>query len=128
MNPGEMRYTRDHEWIAPEGNGQATVGITDHAQAALGDITFVELPPPGRRVKAGEPLAVVESVKAAADVYAPAAGVVTAVNEALDKHPELVNQEPFGKGWLCKLGEVEESALEALMTAEQYAAFRAAEA
>ncbi|RME80920.1 MAG: glycine cleavage system protein GcvH [Zetaproteobacteria bacterium] len=102
MIPEQLQYTKEHEWVRMEGD-VATVGITDHAQEALGDIVYVELPEPGRKLKAGEAFAVVESVKAASDVYAPVAGEVIEVNEALSEHPEWINTDPYGKGWMVKI-------------------------
>lgn len=101
--PETLRYTRTHEWLRQEADGSVTVGITDHAQAQLGDLVYVELPAPGSALAAGQPCAVVESVKAAADVYAPLAGEVAAVNQALIAAPEQVNQDPYGSGWLLRL-------------------------
>ena len=98
----ERRYTETHEWITEEG-GVATVGITDYAQAQLGDVVFLELPRAGAKVVAGESFGVIESVKAASDLYAPVAGTITEVNERLAQNPELVNREPYGDGWLIKL-------------------------
>jgi glycine cleavage system H protein len=97
----ERRYTKSHEWLTVEGNS-VTVGITDFAQAQLGDVVFLELPSPGRKLDAGESFGVVESVKAASDLYAPVAGRVTAVNDKLTAHPELVNTDPYGEGWIVK--------------------------
>jgi glycine cleavage system H protein len=97
----ERRYTKSHEWLTVEGNS-VTVGITDFAQAQLGDVVFLELPSPGRKLDAGETFGVVESVKAASDLYAPVAGRVTAVNDKLTAHPELVNTDPYGEGWIVK--------------------------
>jgi len=102
MIPEHLRYTKEHEWVRMDGD-LATVGITDHAQEALGDVVYVELPEPGRRLEAGEAFAVVESVKAASDVYAPVAGEVVEVNEALAEHPEWLNTDPYGKGWIVKI-------------------------
>jgi glycine cleavage system H protein len=99
---GERRYTESHEWIS-EDAGVATVGITDFAQAQLGDVVFLELPRAGAKVAAGESFGVIESVKAASDLYAPAAGTISEVNERLAQNPELVNREPYGDGWLIKL-------------------------
>jgi glycine cleavage system H protein len=127
MDPKQLRYTRDHEWIGIDGD-LAVVGITDHAQAALGDITFVELPAVGRDLKAHETLGVVESVKAASDIFTPVAGTVREVNAALAERPELVNQQPYGEGWLCKLAGVDQAKLDELMTAAAYEAFCASEA
>lgn len=117
----DMKYTKDHEWIRFEGE-VAVIGITDHAQNALGDVVFVDLPEPGREVTAGEAVAVVESVKAASDVYAPIAGRVTEVNSGLVDEPALINSEPTGAGWFFKITPA--GALpEDLMTADEYAAF-----
>lgn len=101
--PDTLRYTQTHEWLRQEADGSVTVGITDHAQAQLGDLVYVELPAIGKALAAGDACAVVESVKAAADVYAPLAGTVLAVNEALNGAPELVNQDPYGAGWLMRV-------------------------
>jgi len=101
--PDELKYTPEHEWVRVEGDGTVTVGITDHAQHALGELVFVELPDVDRVLKSGESCAVVESVKAASDVYAPLAGTVTAVNGALGTEPNLVNGNPFGDGWLFRM-------------------------
>ena len=98
----ERRYTKSHEWLTVEGKS-VTVGITDFAQAQLGDVVFLELPSPGRKLATGESFGVVESVKAASDLYAPVAGRVTEVNEKLTAHPELVNTDPYGEGWIVKL-------------------------
>jgi len=113
------RYTKDHEWIRLDGD-VATVGITEHAQSQLGDIVFVELPEIGRKVDQGGEAAVVESVKAASDVYAPASGEVVAVNQALDGAPGAVNEEAEGKGWFFRLKLSDAGQLDALMTGEQY--------
>lgn len=101
--PDTLRYTRSHEWLRQEADGSITVGITDHAQAQLGDLVYVELPAVGDTLEAGAACAVVESVKAAADVYAPVGGTVAAVNAALSDAPEQVNQDPYGDGWLLRL-------------------------
>ncbi len=98
----ERRYTKSHEWLTVEGKS-VTVGVTDFAQAQLGDVVFLELPSPGRKLDVGESFGVVESVKAASDLYAPVAGRVTAVNDKLTAHPELVNSDPYGDGWIMKL-------------------------
>jgi glycine cleavage system H protein len=118
----ELRFTKDHEWIRLEGD-VATVGITDHAQNALGDVVFVDLPEAGREVSEGEAIAVVESVKAASDVYAPIAGRVVEANAALTENPALVNSAPTGEGWFFKLEGVNAAAVEALMDETAYAAF-----
>ena len=101
--PAELKYARTHEWLRPEDDGSVTLGISDHAQEALGDLVFVEIPEVGRSVTPGEACAVVESVKAASDVYSPIAGEVTAVNEALASQPELLNSDPYGEGWIMKI-------------------------
>ena len=101
--PDTLRYTQTHEWLRQEADGTITVGITDHAQAQLGDLVYVELPAVGKALAAGDACAVVESVKAAADVYAPLAGSVLAVNDALSGAPEQVNQDPYGAGWLLRV-------------------------
>jgi glycine cleavage system H protein len=118
----DLRFTKDHEWIRLEG-GIATVGITDHAQNALGDVVFVDLPEVGREVTEGEAVAVVESVKAASDVYAPLAGRVVAVNAALGETPGLINSEPTGEGWFFRLEGVDAAAIAELMDEATYAAF-----
>ena len=101
--PGDLMYTNDHEWIRREDDGSVTVGITDHAQAALGDLVYVELPELDQDVDAGGDMAVVESVKAASDVYAPIGGTVVAVNEELADDPERINSDPYGDGWIVRL-------------------------
>jgi len=120
----ELRYTRDHEWIRVEGD-IATVGISAFAQEQLGDVVFVELPEIGRTVSAGAEAAVVESVKAASEVYAPVSGEVVAVNEALNEKPELVNSDPTGEGWFMKIRLADAGELDALMDDSGYAAFTA---
>jgi glycine cleavage system H protein len=101
--PADLRYAKSHEWLKPEGDGTATVGITAYAQDSLGDITYVQLPKVGAELKAGEVFGVVESVKAASDLYAPAAGTVVAANAALASSPETVNRAPYGDGWIMRL-------------------------
>ncbi len=118
----ELRFTKDHEWIRLEGD-VATIGITDHAQNALGDVVFVDLPEPGRQVAEGEACAVVESVKAASDVYAPVAGRVAESNAALAENPALVNASPTAEGWFFKLDGVDPAEVAALMDEAAYAAF-----
>lgn len=118
------RYTKDHEWIRLDGD-VATVGITDHAQSQLGDIVYVELPEIGRQVEKGGDAAVVESVKAASDVYAPASGEVVAVNQALDGAPGSINEEAEGKGWFFRLKLSAPDELNELMTDQQYKEFLA---
>ena len=116
-----LRYRDSHEWIEP-GTSPAAVGITDHAQAELTDIVYVELPEVGRTVEAGESCAVVESVKAASDIYAPVAGEIVAVNDQLTGNPGLVNTDPFTEGWLFKIAPTDSSAAESLMDAAAYRA------
>lgn len=118
--PSDLRYTESHEWVRAEDDGTLQVGITDHAQEQLGDLVFVELPEVGDEVKAGDACAVVESVKAASDVYSPVSGEVTAVNESLADNPELVNQDAFGDGWLFAVKPEDEGELESLLDAEAY--------
>ena len=123
----EIRYTKDHEWVRLEGD-VATVGISNHAQEALGDVVFVELPEPGRAVEEGEACAVVESVKAASDIYAPLAGKVIEVNQTLVDEPGTVNVDPIEGGWFFKLSGVEFEAFAALMDEDEYAEFVESEA
>ena len=118
-NPVNLKYTASHEWVKTEADGSITVGITQHAQELLGDMVFVESPEVGRKLKAKEECAVVESVKAAADIYAPVAGVVTASNAALDSAPESLNSDPFG-AWLFKMKPDNASDVAALMDATAY--------
>jgi glycine cleavage system H protein len=119
--PGNLKYTASHEWVRSEADGTVTVGITDHAQAALGDLVFLELPAVGRKVAAEEACAVVESVKAASDIYAPVGGEVVAVNDALASAPEQVNQDAYA-AWLFKLKPADAGAVAKLLDAEAYAA------
>lgn len=101
--PGDLKYTNEHEWLRQEEDGSVTIGITDHAQSALGDLVYVELPEVGQEVEAGGEMAVVESVKAASDVYAPISGSVLAVNDALADDPEKINADPYGDGWIVRM-------------------------
>ncbi len=101
--PGDLRYTDEHEWLRQEEDGSVTIGITDHAQTALGDLVYVELPEVGQEMEAGGEMAVVESVKAASDVYAPIGGEVTAINEELSDDPEKINTDPYGDGWIVRM-------------------------
>jgi glycine cleavage system H protein len=118
----DTKFTKDHEWVRLDG-GVATVGITDHAQNALGDVVFVDLPEVGRQVTAGEAVAVVESVKAASDVYAPIAGKVVAVNAALSDNPGAINAAPTTEGWFFKIEPADANEIAALMDESAYAAF-----
>jgi glycine cleavage system H protein len=117
--PANLKYTDSHEWLRAESDGTVTVGITDHAQAALGDLVFVELPVVGRQLKAGEACAIVESVKAASDVYAPIAGAVVAVNDALPGAPETLNADAYA-AWLFRLQPADAAALAAMLDAAAY--------
>lgn len=125
--PADLRYTKTHEWVRKLSDGTLEIGITDHAQHALGDLVFVEVPDSGRTVGAGEPCAVVESVKAASDVYAPIAGEITGGNGELKSTPELVNSDPYGAGWLLRLKPASIAALDSLMKAPDYEAMLRAE-
>lgn len=118
--PSELKYASSHEWARLEDDGTVTVGITDHAQQALGDVVFVETPEVGATVAAGDEAGVVESVKAASDIYAPIGGEVIAVNESLEDEPEQVNAEPYEDGWFFRIQPTDLSELEALLSAEDY--------
>ncbi|PHM68166.1 glycine cleavage system protein GcvH [Xenorhabdus sp. KJ12.1] len=120
--PVELKYTESHEWVRSEGNGEYTVGITEHAQQLLGDMVFIDLPEIGTQVNVGDDCAVVESVKAASDIYAPLSGEVIAVNPALEGSPELVNSEPYYDGWLFRIKVADESKLSDLLDADGYRA------
>lgn len=120
--PSELRYASSHEWSREEADGSITVGITNHAQDALGDVVFVELPEVGRQLSAGDECAVVESVKAASDIYAPVSGEVIAINEALSDAPELINSDPYGEAWLFRVKPSDSSELDDLLDAEGYQA------
>lgn len=118
--PANLRYAKSHEWLKVEADGTATVGITDYAQNSLGDITFVQLPKVGATLKAGDTFGVVESVKAASDLYSPVGGTVTAVNQTLDSAPETVNGSPYENGWIMKLKLANPSEAQGLMDAAAY--------
>ena len=119
--PSNLKYAKSHEWVRLEGD-IATVGISDHAQHELTDIVFVELPEVGRRVKAGESCAVVESVKTASDIYSPVSGEITEVNQAVLSNPALVNDQPYGEGWFYKIKIQDRTEADRLLTAEDYGA------
>lgn len=121
--PVELKYVKSHEWLRLEGDGTVTVGITDHAQQALGDLVFVEVPAVGRMLEANESCAVVESVKAASDVYAPAAGEVIAANATLGSSPEILNSDPYGAGWMWKMKPASTADLSGLLDAAGYEAY-----
>jgi glycine cleavage system H protein len=118
--PADLKYAKSHEWLKVAADGTATVGITDYAQNSLGDITYVQVPKPGTTLRAGETFGVVESVKAASDVYAPVAGTVLEVNKALEANPEKVNQSPYGEGWMLKLKLVNPADAGALLSPADY--------
>ncbi len=120
--PSELKYTSDHEWLRIEDDGNVVVGVTDHAQAALGELVFVELPEQGSEVGQGDACAVVESVKAASDVYAPITGEILETNEQLGDAPEKVNQDPYGDGWLFRMRPADVDALGDLLDADAYQA------
>lgn len=126
--PADLKYAKSHEWVRVEADGTVTLGITDHAQEALGDLVYVELPEVGASLAAGSEFAVVESVKAASDVYMPVGGEILEVNEALSDAAELVNEDPYGKGWLCKVRLSDTSELDGLLDADAYSAHAEAEA
>ncbi|WP_261842566.1 glycine cleavage system protein GcvH [Aliamphritea ceti] len=119
--PSELKYVASHEWIRHEGDGVVTIGVTDHAQELLGDVVFVELPEVGSEFALGDDMGVVESVKAASDIYAPLTGEVIAVNEALEDEPEQVNGDPYGDGWFFQMRVGSQEELDALLDAEVYA-------
>lgn len=120
--PAEFKYSKEHEWVKRE-NSKVRVGITDYAQKELGDVVYVELPQVGRKVKQGESFAVVESVKAVSDVYAPVSGEVVEINKELENKPELINQSPHEKGWMAVIAMQNPAELDALMSAAEYEKF-----
>ncbi len=126
--PANLKYTRDHEWLRLEDDGLVSLGITDHAQQALGELVFVELPEVDQELVSGDACAVVESVKAASDVYAPISGSIAEVNPALEDEPERVNSSPYEEGWLLRLSPTAPGELDELFDAEAYEQFVAAEA
>lgn len=120
--PGDLKYSKEHEWLRKEADGSYTVGITEHAQELLGDMVFVDLPDVGTTVSAGDDCAVAESVKAASDIYAPIGGEIVAVNDSLNDSPELVNSAPYGEGWIFKIKANDEAEVAALLDATGYSA------
>ena len=118
--PSHLQYTESHEWVSTEDNGNARIGISDHAQEALGDLVFVELPVVGDEIGQGDSCAVVESVKAASDIYAPVSGLVVAINEDLESDPALINADPYGDGWLFELELIDPEELDGMKDAEAY--------
>lgn len=127
QNPSDLRYTASHEWLRDNGDGTATVGITFHAQDALGELVYVELPEAGRQVAAGEACVVVESTKAASDVYAPLAGEIVEANAALADAPQTVNEAPYAAGWLFRIKLADSGAIASLLSADEYTAGPGAE-
>jgi len=119
--PSDLRYRDSHEWVRLEDDGSVVVGISDHAQAALGDMVFVELPEPGMSYAQGDACAVVESVKAASDIYAPISGEVIEFNPALEDDPAMVNTDPYGDGWLFSISPSDPDEIDGLMNSEEYA-------
>ena len=120
MIPESLRYTKDHEWVRVEG-AELVIGITHHAQELLGDLTFVDLPKVGKTLKEHDTLSVVESTKAASDIFAPLTGTVTAANAALSADPGVINRDPYGEGWICRLKDWDQQRLPSLLTPAQYA-------
>lgn len=119
--PSELRYSTDHEWVRVDGNA-VTIGITEFAQDALGDVVFVDMPETGASVGAGDSFSEVESTKSVSDIYAPVTGAVSAVNDALEAQPDLLNSDPYGDGWICRIEMTDPSELDGLMDAEAYRA------
>jgi glycine cleavage system H protein len=121
--PEELRYTKDHEWTKLESDDLVTVGITDHAQNSLGDIVYLELPQPGKQLKKGETLGVVESIKAVSDIYSPVTGTVVEAHSDLSSDPAAINSDPYGRGWLLKIRVTDKNTLEGLLDAKAYEQF-----
>ncbi|MGB2960581.1 MAG: glycine cleavage system protein GcvH [Bacteroidota bacterium] len=117
--PDDLKYTKDHEWIRVDGE-TATIGITDYAQGELGDVVFVELPDTGKELKQGDSFGTIEAVKSVSDLYSPVSGTVTEVNGELSSTPELVNKDPYGKGWMVKIGVTDRAELESMLEAAAY--------
>jgi len=120
QTPTELKYSATHQWARLESDGTVVIGITDYAQNELGDVVFVEAPRLGDKMSAGEQICIVESVKTASEVYAPVSGEIIAINTQLDSHPELVNDEPYGQAWFCRMRPTDPAELELLMNAEAY--------
>jgi glycine cleavage system H protein len=121
--PEDLRYTKEHEWVRDEGDGRVRVGITDYAQGALGDVVYVDVPEVGTTVTAGQPFSEVESTKSVSDVYAPVSGTVAERNAALDEHPELINEAPYGDGWIVLLQVADPQGMSELIDAGGYRTF-----
>jgi glycine cleavage system H protein len=119
--PGDLKFLKSHEWARVEGDGRVTIGISDHAQGLLGDLVYVELPEVGAEAKAGMQIAVVESVKAASDVYSPISGTVVEVNDALEGKPETINEDAYGEGWICVIELSNKDELNELLDPDAYA-------
>jgi glycine cleavage system H protein len=119
--PADLRYSEDHEWVRRDGD-VVTIGITEYAQDSLGDVVFVDIPDQGATVSAGESFTEVESTKSVSDIYAPVSGTITAVNDALDGAPELLNSDPYGEGWICSISMSDPSELDSLLDADAYRA------
>lgn len=124
--PANLLFAKSHEWVMNNGDGTVTVGISDHAQSLLGDVVFVEVPEVGREIEAGEEFSLVESVKAASDIYCPLSGEIVAINEVLEDAPETINEDPYGEGWIAKIRLSDTEALASMMDAEAYAEIVAA--
>lgn len=122
MNPTDLKYTKEHEWLKVEGT-KAAIGITDHAQNAMGDVVFVELPQVGDVIESGKAFGVIESVKAVSEIYAPVNGTVTAINEALLDNPEMVNNDAYGDGWIIEIELTNLAELEGLLDSAEYEAY-----
>ena len=120
IDPSKLKYAASHEWTKDEGDGTATVGISDHAQESLGDVVYVELPEPGIMLTAGDEAGVVESVKAASDIYAPVSGEIIAINEKLEEEPEVINDSPYDDGWMFRVRMSDLGELENLMSVDEY--------
>lgn len=120
MNPADLKYTQEHEWLKVEGSNRVRVGITQYAQKELGDVVFVDLPENNSEATAGENMAVVESVKAVSDIYAPVSGTIVEVNEKLSDNPELINEDPYGQGWIAIIEMSDPSQMDALLDAAAY--------
>ncbi len=123
MNPDDRRYTREHEWVLLGQDGRALVGITSYAQEQLGDVVFLDLPKAGTRLEQSQKLGEIESVKAVSDIYSPMSGEVSEVNQDLIEHPELVNEDPYGKGWMVRLARANRAQLDNLLTSKEYDEF-----
>jgi glycine cleavage system H protein len=119
--PADLRYSTDHEWVKVEGD-TVTIGITAYAQDALGDVVFIEMPEHGRSVSAGDSFSEVESTKSVSDIYAPVSGAISAINDALESQPELLNSDPYGAGWICRITLADAAELDSLMDADAYRA------